>query len=329
MRRFALRAVVVLLLAALAVAGGSAYWVWHRFNAPGPLTAEKTLIVPKGVGVRAVAHELRGAGVIDNETVFVLGARYLRLGRHLRAGEFAFAPRMTMRAVVRHLVSGAMVLRRLTIPEGLLSAEVVKLVDNADGLTGAVDKVPPDGTLLPETYFYSYGDSRESMVRRMQSAMDTALSEAWKGRAEGLAIRSPQEALVLASIIERETAVPAERPRISAVFNNRLKRGMRLQSDPTVAYAITGGKHALDRPLTTADLKLDSPYNTYERDGLPPGPIANPGRASLAAAVHPADTKDLYFVADGTGGHAFSTTLREHNRNVARWRKLEREQKSR
>lgn len=322
MRRLAVRVLLIVIVAGGLAAGAAAWWVWHEFTAPGPLVAEKTLIVPKGAGIRAVAGQLEDAGIVDNAIVFILGARYLKLGRRFRAGEFAFAPGMSMRAVAQHLVSGQTVLRRLTVPEGLLSVEVVRLIEAADGLTGPVPETLPDGALLPETYFYSYGDSRTSLVGRMAEAMDAALRRAWQARSDGLAVSTPEEALILAAMIERETGVPEERARIAAVFHNRLRRGMRLQSDPTVAYAVTGGKHVLDRPLTVADLKLDSPFNTYERAGLPPGPIANPGRAAIEAAVNPMDSRELYFVADGSGGHAFAETLREHNRNVAKWRRL-------
>lgn len=321
MRRLAVRA-LLLLIAGILTAGAAAWWAWSEFTAPGPLVQEKTLIVSKGAGIRAVAGQLEDTGVIDSATIFILGSRYLELGRRFRAGEFAFAPGMSMRAVAHHLVSGPMVLRRLTVPEGLLSVEVVRLIEEADGLTGPVADTPPDGALLPETYFYSYGDSRESLVRRMAEAMDEALHRAWEGRSERLAVSTPAEALILAAMIERETGVPAERGRIAAVFHNRLKRGMRLQSDPTVAYSVTGGKRVLDRPLTVADLRIASPFNTYEQAGLPPGAIANPGRAAIEAAVNPVDSRELYFVADGSGGHAFAETLREHNRNVAKWRRI-------
>jgi UPF0755 protein len=184
-----------------------------------------------------------------------------------------------------------------------------------------------EGGLLPETYFFSYGDSREGLVARMEQAMRDMLTGIWAKRSEGLSVRSRKEALVLASLIEKETGKPEERARISAVFHNRLKRGMRLQTDPTVVYAISGGDGPIDRPLTRGDLSITSPYNTYLKAGLPPGPIANPGVASLVAAVNPAPVEDLYFVADGNGGHLFARTLEEHNRNVARWRQMQRERR--
>jgi UPF0755 protein len=325
MRRFAVRFLLIAIAVAALIGAGVGYWGWRTFTEPGPLGAEKVVIVAKGSGIRSVARQLESAGIVSNRTLFVLGARYLGLGRRFRAGEFAFAPGMSMREVANHLVSGEMVVRRLTVPEGLLSANVVKIVEAADGLSGDVSATPPDGRLLPETYFYSYGDDRRAVIGRMEAAMQKALDEVWRDRSPDIAIRTPEEALVLASIIERETGIDAERARISAVFHNRLRRGMRLQSDPTVAYAVTSGRQLLDRPLTSADLKVDSPYNTYENGGLPPGPVANPGRAALEAAVKPLSTNEYYFVADGTGGHAFARTLNEHNRNVARWRRLQRQ----
>lgn len=325
MRRFAVRFLAVLMSVTVVVIGGGVIWAWDAYRAAGPLDKAVTIIIPKGAGVQDIADQLASAGAIDNEHLFVLGARYTENARRMRAGEFALSPGMSMRAIADHLVNGETVKRRLTIPEGLLTEEVIALVAGADGLVGDVPVARPDGIYLPETYFFSYGDSRASILRRMELAMNEALTEAWAARADKIAISSPREVLILASIIERETGIGAERARVSGVFHNRLRRRMRLQSDPTVAYAVTGGGRPLGRELTRADLYIDSDYNTYRRVGLPPGPIANPGRAALIAAVRPADTKELYFVADGTGGHAFAYTLREHNRNVARWRRIQRQ----
>ena len=208
----------------------------------------------------------------------------------MRSGEFALTPGMSMRAIADHLVNGETVKRRLTVPEGLSTKAVLSLVRATEGLIGDVPVAPPDGIYLPETYFFSYGDSRASVLSRMEKAMDQALNEAGAARARKISISSAREALILASIIERETGVEAERAWVSGVFHNRLRRQMRLQSDPTVAYAVTGGSQPLSRPLTRADLYIDSDYNTYRRVGLPPGPIANPGRAALMAAVQPAET---------------------------------------
>ena len=325
MRRSAVRTLLVILFVGSVCLAGGVLWAWDAYKAPGSLKSEKTLIVPKGVGVQEIAQILQERGVIDNPHLFVLGARYTEMARRMRAGEFSFAPGISIKEVVKRLVDGETVKRRLTIPEGLLAREIIDLVSAADGLTGSVEAPEPEGTYLPETYFYTHGDSQAAVLSRMSAAMDAALAAAWATRSPNIAFKSPRQALILASIIEKETGIAAERTRVSAVFHNRLRRRMRLQSDPTVIYALMDGGVSLGRPLSRADLAVDSPYNTYRVTGLPPGPIANPGRASLLAAVQPLDTNEYYFVADGRGGHAFSRTLREHNRKVAKWRRLQRE----
>lgn len=226
-----------------------------------------------------------------------------------------------MEAVLAKIQSHDVVQRRLQVVEGTTAAEAMRLLAETEFLEGDLPPPPFEGGIAPDTYFYIRGEQRQAVLQRMVNAQLRILDKLWRQRAEGLPIDTPREALILASIIEKETALAEERARVAAVFVNRLQRGMRLQSDPTVIYGITGGKAPLGRPLTRSDLKASSPYNTYRIRGLPPGPIANPGRASIEAALHPADTDDLYFVADGSGGHVFASTLREHNRNVARWRR--------
>ncbi len=321
------RLFLLLLVLAVGLAGGAAYWGFTKFHEPGSAAAPTTLVIDQGMGVQAIADKLAAAGVIRSPLIFAAGARVYAEGRPLQAGEYEFPARSSMRQVMQQMIDGATIVRRLTIPEGLTSAEIVALVAAAPGLEGALPSaVPADGTLLPETYFYSKGDTRAQILARMEKAMADTLAELWAARDEAVTLKTPEEAVTLASIVEKETGVAAERPRVASVFFNRLDRGMPLQSDPTVIYALTDGKAPLNRSLTRADLQLADPYNTYGNAGLPPGPIANPGRASLAAVLHPDSTKDLYFVADGTGGHAFAETLEEHNRNVAAWRKLQNQQ---
>ncbi len=315
----AIAAALLILVAGAAVLGGI-----FRLDRPGPLQADTTVIVERGASLTAIAENLQSGGVIDDAFLFRLSARLYRVSRSLKAGEYAFPARVSMDGVIDILVSGETVIRQFTVPEGLTSAEVMTLIAGVEGLVGELDGVPTEGSLLPETYNYAWADARPDIVGRMEKAMADTLAELWPTRAEGLPIDTPAEAVILASIVEKETGVAEERALVAGVFINRLKRGMRLQSDPTVVYALTGGTGPLDRALRSRDLRVDNPYNTYGNAGLPPGPIANPGRAALEAVLNPAETDYLYFVADGTGGHAFAKTLAEHNRNVAKWRRIRR-----
>jgi len=309
--------------AVLAVAILAALWGWDGYTGPGPLVETQTVVIPKGAGMVRIAELLAEHGVIRHPRLFVAGTRIAGLAHRLRRGEFAFTQHMSMIEAARHLAFGQPVMRRLTLVEGFTASQALALIAGAEGLDGPAPAAPAEGSLLPETYLYTWGDSQAEILARMHRAMDTLLDSLWPKRADGIAVSSPIEALILASIVEKETALPGERPMVSAVFQNRLRRGMRLQSDPTVVYALTDGKGALDRRLGHADLEQDSPYNTYKIAGLPPGPIGNPGRASIEAALHPAATDALYFVADGTGGHVFARTIEEHNRNVARLRAMQ------
>lgn len=305
----------------LTLAGGATVLALHLYRTPGPLAEPAQFVVPRG-GLSAAAEALARAGIIADPRAFTAAAWVTRGEGPVRAAEFAFPARASLADVLEILRDARPVQRRLTIPEGLTARQITGLLDRAEGLTGEVTAIS-EGAVLPETYAYAYGDARAAVLRRAEAAMAQTLAEAWAARSPDLPLTSPREALVLASIVERETGRPEERARVAGVFMNRLRRGMPLQSDPTVAYAAADGA-VLDRPLTRVDLDRDHPFNTYRNRGLPPGPIASPGRESLRAVLHPEANDFLYFVADGSGGHAFARTLEEHNRNVARWRDVER-----
>ena len=304
------------------IAAAGAVWFERAARQPGPLKEPATVLVPRGSGLDAIASRLEGDRVIDDRLLFALRARWRGVAGALRAGEYGFEAGVSTDDVLDALVAGRGVVHGLTVPEGWSSHQVVAALLAESRLAGALPDTPPEGSLLPETYHFERGDTRAHIVARMRATMESALAELWAGRAPGLPFSSPREALTLASIVEKEAGLASEQARIAAVFINRLRRGMRLQSDPTVIYALTGGAAPLGRALTRGDLRLDHPFNTYARHGLPPGPIANPGRQAIAAVLHPIETGELYFVADGSGGHAFAENLAEHNRNVARYRAL-------
>lgn len=302
---------------------GLAGWYGQRaFTEPGPLTAEKVVNIPRGAGVRDMAEILEREGVVENWMVFVAGQKLGRPDASLKAGEYVFKPGQSVASVIDTISSGKVVLHQVTIPEGLTSQQVVKRLMDNELLTGT-PTVPQEGTLLPETYRINRGMSREALLQDMAEAQKKLVATIWARRAPDLPVRSPQELVTLASIVEKETGQADERPKVAAVFVNRLNRKMRLQSDPTIIYGIVGGRGSLGRPITRSDISTATAYNTYAIDGLPPGPIANPGRDALLAVANPPKTKDLFFVADGTGGHAFAETLADHNKNVARWRAIE------
>jgi len=318
MMRWIIRLAVVLALAGAAV-GGFLLWAHSRLGTPGPAVAPVTVIVPHGTGSSAIAQQLQEAGVIDASWLFLLGAK-MTGHQPLQAGEYAFPAQVSLASVIDMMRRGQVVIHKLTFAEGLTVQQILTQLRQADGLSGKITLPPEEGSVMPQTYYYSYGDSRDAVLARMGRAMTESLDELWPKRSRTLSLTSKMDALILASIVERETALPEERPHVAAVFLNRLKLHMRLQSDPTVIYALSNGQGVLDRPLKHDDLAMRSPYNTYFSDGLPPGPICNPGRASIIAVLNPAASDDLYFVADGTGGHVFAKTLAEHNRNVTRWR---------
>jgi UPF0755 protein len=307
--------------AALALACIAALFVYFG---PGPaarLGASTTVVLRTGAGLPEIAGDLRRAGVVGSDSVFILAAEITGAARKLKAGEYEFASHASLSSVLSAIAEGRVVRHFVTIPEGVTSEVVMETLMRSDFLTGVVP-APPEGAVLPETYEARRGDDRAAVLRRMMDARDRLLASLWAHRRPGLPYRTAEDAVTLASIVEKETARPDERPRIAAVFINRLKSGMRLESDPTVIYGLTGGR-PLGHGLRVSELQSQTPYNTYLVAGLPPTPIANPGRASLAAALDPPETSELYFVADGTGGHVFSSTLAQHLQNVARWRAIE------
>jgi UPF0755 protein len=315
-----------LLVAALASMFGLV-WSQQRLRAPGPLPASKVLYIAPGTEVPEIIAQLDHEGVIDSP--FLLNSELLLEGNRskVKAGEYLFKQNVSLREVIDELVSGKQVLHAITIPEGLTSEQIVERLRESDVLLGDVTEVPKEGSLLPETYKVARGAVRADLIKKMQDDQKRAVDQIWSRRAKDLPLRSPYELITLASIVEKETGKADERPRVASVFLNRLKKRMRLQSDPTIVYGLTGGKGSLGRGLTRSEIENPTPYNTYVIDGLPPGPIANPGRAALDAVANPSRTQDLYFVADGTGGHVFSENLDQHNRNVQRWRQLEKDTK--
>ena len=316
-------ALAVLALSILLVAGAAGY-AFHIYTRPGPLPAAASIDVPKGVGMDRAIREMAAAGVIDHPDLFRIWARLLGAERRIKAGEYRFPPKVSQREALGIVIAGRTVLRRLTVPEGLTTWQTLERIRQTQGLSGPITLKPKEGALMPDTYLFARGESRDAIVRRMQTAMSEALDRAWAGRAPGLPLRWKDEALILASIVEKETGKPGERARIAGVFVNRLRRGMKLETDPTVIYGLTGGRAALGRRLLRKDLKTPHRWNTYVHFGLPPTPIANPGRKAIEAAVRPMAHDELYFVADGTGGHAFSKSYRQHLKDVRKWRKIRR-----
>jgi UPF0755 protein len=313
-------------LVALA-AGIALFFGKQRFEAAGPLPADRVVNIPRGSGMRDIADILSREGVIDQPWLFIGGVLVLKAREDLKAGEYEFKARSSMRDVVATIVEGKVVAHQVSIPEGLTSEQIVARLLQDNVLAGDIKQIPREGSLLPDTYNFARGITREQMVQRMQQAEQHLLHEIWEHRAPDLPLKTPDQLVVLASLVEKETGKPEERTRVAAVFVNRLKQRMRLQSDPTIIYGLVGGKGTLGRPIMKSEIEQPTPYNTYIIDGLPPGPIANPGRASLEAAANPARTRELYFVADGTGGHAFAETYEQHQKNVTRLRSIESDQK--
>jgi UPF0755 protein len=316
-------AIITLFILAAVVAGFALVLGKQRFDAPGPLAEDRVVNIPRGSGIRDISDVLMREGVIDQPWVFVGGVLALKARDDLKAGEYQFKAHASLRDVVATIVDGRVVAHQLTIPEGLTSEQIVARLLDDDILSGNIKEIPREGSLLPDTYNFNRGMTREQIIQRMQQAQQRVLKEVWDHHSPDLPIKTPEQLVVLASLVEKETGKPEERTRVAAVFVNRLKQRMRLQSDPTIIYGLVGGKGTLSRPIMKSEIEQPTPYNTYQIDGLPPGPIANPGRASLEAVANPARTRELYFAADGTGGHAFAETYEQHQRNVARLRAME------
>ncbi|HEY8596227.1 MAG TPA: endolytic transglycosylase MltG [Devosiaceae bacterium] len=324
-----INATLTLVVLGVLIVGGAVVYGAREFYVPGPVSADTTFTVERGQSLGTIAENLQSDGVVSNAWIFRLGAMALKKQSSLRHGEYRITANASMEDVLRELTEGRPIQYSITIPEGFTSWQVVSRLNADTDLSGEISAVPPEGSLMPNTYNFEKGASRQAIIDQMQAAQAEALKQVWANRAPDLPLKTPEELVTLASIVEKETGVAGERPRVAAVFINRLKKKMRLQSDPTTIYGITQGQGPLGRGLKQSEIEAKTPYNTYQIDGLPPGPIANPGLDSLEAVANPADTKDLYFVAAGASpsdGHLFAATYAEHRKNVAKWRAIEKQQ---
>lgn len=313
---------LVLVILAI-IAAGVVEWGYAAFNAPGPAAKDgkETIVVINPGGSRSIAESLKTAGVIVRPEVFAIGSRVFGHGGALKAGEYAIPSGASMRTIMEILIAGHSIQHKVTVAEGLTSQMVYDIVKADDVLLGDAGAVPAEGSLLPETYLFQRGETRKAIIAKMKKARKEVLDQLWEQRAANLPIKTKEEALILASIVEKETGIPSERPHIAAVFMNRLRIGMKLQSDPTIIYGITKG-YPIGRRINRSEIDAATPYNTYVITGLPPQPICNPGKDAIAAVLNPIESKDLYFVANGTGGHVFAETVEAQNKNVAAWRKI-------
>src|ERR1700716_428142 len=319
-------AVITIVLVAMIGTGGVYVYGKQKIEAPGPLQEDKIVNIPSRAGMTDISDILQREGVIENNRWAFIGAVFaLKARSELKPGEYSFQKNASLRDVIGTIVEGKVVQHAVTIPEGLTSEQILARLTDNDIFSGSVREIPAEGTLLPETYKFPRGTTREQVIARMQQTQKRVLAEIWERRNPDIPVKSPDQLVTLASIVEKETGKPDERSRVAAVFVNRLRQKIKLQSDPTIIYGLVGGKGTLGRPIKRSKIQQPSPYNTYVVDGLPPGPISNPGRASLEAAANPARTRDLFFVADGTGGHAFTETYDQHQKNVARLRAMERQ----
>jgi len=313
---------------AILVAGGLIFYAQTRMHTRGPLIDAKIITIKRGMGSNAIAHMLANEGVIANAGIFIAATYALRSSRgSLKAGEYKIPASSSMSEVLSLLQAGKSLVYKVTIPEGWTTQKALERIAANKVLKGNISDKPAEGSLLPDTYVFQRGATRDDLVKRMRAAQKKLLDELWDKRQKNLPLKTRSEVLILASIVERETGIGAERAQVAAVFVNRLNKKMRLQSDPTIIYGLVGGKGKMDRPISKKDIAEKTRYNTYQIDGLPPTPIANPGRAAIAAVLNPDSTNDLFFVADGSGGHVFAKTLKSHEENVAKWRKIERDRK--
>lgn len=319
-------AIITILIILMIGVGGGYFYGKQKLEAAGPLKEDKIVNIPSRAGMTDISDILQREGVIDNNRWAFIGAVFaLKARSELKPGEYSFQKNASLRDVIGTIVEGKVVQHAVTIPEGLTSEQIVARLTDNDIFAGSVREMPREGTLLPETYKFPRGTTRDQVIQRMQQTQKRVLAEIWERRNADVPIKSPEQLVVLASIVEKETGKADERSRVAAVFVNRLRQKIKLQSDPTIIYGLVGGKGTLGRPIKRSEIQQPSPYNTYVIDGLPPGPIANPGRASLEAAANPARTRDLFFVADGTGGHAFTETYDQHQKNVAKLRAQEKQ----
>jgi UPF0755 protein len=319
-------AIITIVLVLMIGAGGAYIYGRQKIEAPGPLEEDKIVNIPPRAGMADIADILQREGIIDNNRLAFIGSVFaLKARSELKPGEYLFQKNASLHEVIDTLVEGKVVQHAVTIPEGLTSEQIVARLSESDIFSGAVREIPREGTLLPETYKFPRGTTRDQVIARMQQAQKRVLADIWERRNPDLPVKAPEQLVTLASIVEKETGKADERSRVAAVFVNRLRQKIKLQSDPTIIYGLVGGRGTLGRPIKRSEIQQPSPYNTYVIDGLPPGPIANPGRASLEAAANPARTRDLFFVADGTGGHAFTETYDQHQKNVAKLRTLEKQ----
>ncbi|MEM6536495.1 MAG: endolytic transglycosylase MltG [Pseudomonadota bacterium] len=318
---------VFLIVVGLIASGAGAFIVRQEMFREGPNDDEVIVLLEEGSSVTSISEALAGAGALRQPMLFTAAARLKGVDSALKAGEYRIPARTNVWSLVDLIVEGKSILHYLTIAEGLTTKQVMLAIENDPNLVGELTLTPEEGSLLPETYAFTRGETRDRMVVEMMEAQKKIIDTAWEERLPELPFSTREQAVILASIVEKETSLPSERPRIASVFVNRLRKGMRLESDPTIIYGLTGGER-LGRGLRVSEIKRETPYNTYRIKGLPPTPISNPGRDAILAVLNPADTDDLFFVADGTGGHAFAETLQQHNLNVAAWRRVERERRN-